>query len=132
MFGLLAKLLIKHADDTVPEAAELANTRLLHRLRLPDLPRLVGHGHVYIHSLLVDLLHFFLFTFGLFDSLLYIFFFEFLVSLVALQLDLLADVLEVRLPIEQLKGALLNTQPDHVLEGLKELTVFSLLVLLRV
>jgi hypothetical protein len=41
-------------------------------------------------------------------------------------------VLEVRLPIEQLQGALLHTQPDHVLEGLKELTVLSLLVLLRV
>jgi hypothetical protein len=130
LFGLLAKLIIKHADDTVPEAAELAYTRLLHRLRLPDLLRLVGHGHVHILSLLVDLLHFFLFTFGLLESLL--FFFEFLVSLVALQLDLLADVLEVRLPIEQLQGALLHTQPDRVLEGLKELPVLSLLVLLRV
>ena len=100
-------------------------------MRLPDLPRLVGHGHVHIHSLLdLFLLLFFLVTFGLFDSLLYPFFFDFLVSLVTLQLDLLADVLEVRLPVEQLQGTLLHTQPDHVLEGLKELAVLSLLVLL--
>ena len=75
---------------------------------------------------------YFFVTFGLLESLTLSIFFEFLVSLVTLQLDLLADVLEVRLPIEQLQSTLLHTQPDHMLEGLKELTVLSLLVLLRV
>lgn len=103
-------------------------------MRLPELIRLVGHGHVHIEGL-VDLFLVFIYffvTFGLLESLTLSIFFEFLVSLVTLQFDLLTDVLEVRLPIEQLQGALLHTQPDHVLEGLKELTVLSLLVLLRV
>ena len=95
---------------------------------------LVGHGHVHIEGL-VDLFLVFIYffvTFGLLESLTLSIFFEFLVSLVTLQFDLLTDVLEVRLPIEQLQSTLLHTQPDHVFEGLKELTVLSLLVHLRV